>query len=328
MRTGVVLVFSLSLFGCAAVFRGSKDQVVVESDPAGADTHKGDKNLGVTPTVIDVERRGMTQLTLRKRGFDEHHGIVKKKMNGGWLAADLITCPFLLCIPLIIDASTGAWTDVEHKYAAHLSPSGAGGSSPFSTARGSGPAPVGTSGAFAAGPPPDMTEGERKSTARAAFLAGVSLQEKGECPGAIPKFELAQQYFKAPTHLFHLGQCQAAVGKLLEASETYTLLQAPLAADASDAFRQAQEDGKRELARIKPRIPSLRVQTSPASSSLSGVIVKMNDVTIPNELLDVMRPVNPGSYKVTVLAAGYKEASQRVELAEGSTQSVTVVLKK
>jgi hypothetical protein len=174
-----------------------------------------------------------------------------------------------------------------------------------------------------------MSDGERKATARAAYLAGVALQEKGACPNALPRFETAQRYYAAPTHLLHIGQCQAAMGKLVEATETYeTLSHMSLASDASDAFHQAQDEGRRELQRVKPRVPTLRVQTTPPPTSLSGLMVKMNEITIPNELLGVLRPVNPGAYKVTVSANGYKETSQRIELGEGASQAVLLTLTK
>lgn len=331
MRTAIALVCSVSLFGCAAVFRGSKDHVVVESDPSGAETKRGEERLGQTPVSFDVPRKGMTQVTLTKKGYDEQHVAVKKSMNGAWLAADIVTCPFLLCIPLLIDAVTGAWFDVEEKHVAHLTPATtAAASTPFTpastTARTSSPPP---STPAPSRPPPDMSEGERKANARAAYMAGVAAREKSGCPAALSLFETAQRYYPAPTHLLQIAQCQAATGKLVDASETYeTLSRLTVANDASDAFRQAQKDGRDELARLKPRVPTLKVQITPPPTSLSGLVVKMNDVTVPNELLGLLRPVNPGTYKVSVTASGYKEASQRIDIGEGASQSITLTLTK
>ena len=59
-----------------------------------------------------------------------------------------------------------------------------------------------------------MSDSERKAIARAAFQEGISLQEAGNCPDALPKFEVAQKFFPAPTHTLHLAQCEAATGKL------------------------------------------------------------------------------------------------------------------
>ena len=331
MRHGAVILLSLSLFGCAAVFRGTKDTVTIESDPAGAEAKKGQRKLGATPTKFEAERAGVTQITLTKNGYEDHHGIVKKRMNAGWLTVDIITCvfPVALCIPILVDALTGAWYDVDEQYRVTMTP----GTSGATAAAASGSAvPIGvetTAPPPAPAPTVDMSESERKATARAAYLEGVKLQEGGNCPEALPRYEAAQKLFDAPTHLLHIGQCQAATGKLVEAAETYeTLARRTLPKDAPEVFRQAQEESKRELAQIKPRIPTLRVQVTPAPSSLSSLVVKLNGNAIPNEVLGIARPVNPGKYKVTVWAAGYKEASESVDVGEGTPKALELKLTK
>lgn len=331
MRHAAVIVLSLSLFGCAAAFRGTKDTVTIESTPTGAEAKKGQRKLGVTPAQVEVERAGVTQLTLTKTGYEDHSGVVKKRMNAGWLTLDIVTCvfPVALCIPILVDALTGAWFDVDERYVANMKPGGtvattlaAASSAPAaSTAPAQPTAPP--------GPPIDMSESERKATARAAYLEGVKLQEGGNCAEALPRFEAAQKFYSAPTHLLHIGQCQAATGKLVEASETYeTLVRMPLGKDSPDVFRQAEDEGKKELLQIKPRIPTLRVQITPAPSSLSSVVVKLNGRAIPNEVLGITRPINPGKYKVTVWAAGYREASETIDVGEGSPRAVDFKLAK
>ena len=85
------------------------------------------------------------------------------------------------------------------------------------------------------------------------------------------RFESAERLFAAPTHLLHIAQCQAATGKLVEAQETYaTLSHLSLDKQAPAAFREAQEAGRAEQAKIKPRVPTLRVVTSPAATSGNG----------------------------------------------------------
>ncbi len=332
MRHGAVIVLSLSLFGCAAAFRGTKDKVTVESTPPGAEASRGPRKLGMTPTQIEVERSGITQVTLTKSGYEDHNGVVKKQMNPGWLTIDILTCvfPVALCIPIIVDALTGAWYDVDKKYVATMKPGTSGAT--VAAAATDGAIPIGEetpSTPAPAGPPPDMSESERKATARAAYLEGVKLQESGNCPEALPRLEAAQKFFNAPTHLLHIGQCQAATGKLVEAAETYELLvRASLAKDAPDVFRQAQDEGKKELGQLKPRIPTLRIQVTPGPSTLSSLVVKLNGSAIPNEVLGIARPVNPGKYKVTVWAAGYKEASDSVDVGEGTPEALELKLAK
>jgi hypothetical protein len=274
MRTGPVVVLSLSLFGCAAAFRGTRDTIHVESTPNGAELMANGRPAGQTPTDIKVERKRSTELTLEKPGYETYRGIPKRNINAAWLTLDIVTCvfPIALCIPLIVDAATGAWYDVNN-YHASMRPGTSTPAPPTDSAVVVAPPPAATP-SEPSGPPPEMSESERKATARAAYMEGVKLQESGRCPEAIARFEAAQKFYQAPTHLLHLAQCQAATGKLVEASETYeSLVRTPLTNESPEAFRHAQETGKKELAALRPRVPTLRVQVVPAPSTLSGLVV-------------------------------------------------------
>ncbi len=282
---------------------------------------------GHTPTRLEVERKRATEITLEHPGYETYQGTTKRRINGAWLALDIVTCvfPVALCIPLIVDAATGAWFDVNDHHASLKPATGTAAAQP--TASGivsSMPAPTQTA---PSGPPPEMSESERKATARAAYMEGIKLQESGRCPEAIARFEAAQKFYQAPTHLLHLAQCQAATGKLVEASETYeSLVRTPLTNESPEAFRNAQEEGKKELAALRPRVPTLRVQLEPAASTLSGLVVKWNGAVVPAEVLGIARPVNPGRYEVSVQATGYKESSAEIEVVEGKAQSLKIKL--
>jgi hypothetical protein len=324
--------FAVINIGCAAAFRPAKDSIHIESTPNGAEVQKNEKAAGVTPTDLDVERKKSTELTLNKPGYETYKGIPRRHINGAWITLDLVTCVFLLCIPLLVDALTGAWYDVDN-YHASMKPGAP--TPPATTGTGTavvvGPPPSTTTTAppTPVSPPPEMSESERKATARAGYLEGVKLQEAGACPDAIGRFEAAQKLYSAPTHLVHLAQCQAATGKLVEAAETYeTLVRYPLNANSPEVFKTAQEDGKREVAALRPRIPTLRVSVTPPPQSLTGLVVKLNNGQLPNEVLGIARPVNPGHYKVTVYAAGYKETSGEVDVGEGSTKVLDLKLAK
>src|SRR5688500_9789042 len=170
--------------GCATVFRDSKVKVHVESDPAGAQARVGQSDTKPTPTDMDVDRSSTSAVVINKTGYAEHRGLVKKKMNGGWLAADIISCIWALCIPLLVDAISGAWLDVAPSYSAKLDPA-TGGASGAATG---GAPPVGSATPAPTSSTPDTTsslsDSERKATARAAYIEGVSLQEKNDCAGA------------------------------------------------------------------------------------------------------------------------------------------------
>src|SRR4051812_13661140 len=145
-----------------------------------------------------------------------------------------------------------------------------------------------------------MSEGEKKAAARAAYIEGVALQDKGNPAEALARFEAAQKLFDAPTHLLHIAECQVLTGRLVDASETYeTLTRRSLGRDAPDAFVQAQEQGKAELAQLRQRIPMMRVTVQPDARSLTNLQISVNNKQMPTELVGITRPVNPGPYRIT-----------------------------
>jgi hypothetical protein len=174
-----------------------------------------------------------------------------------------------------------------------------------------------------------LSDAERKATARAAYHEGITLQEKGNTADALARFEAAQSVFPAPTHLLRIAQCQALLGKLIEASETYEQLsRATLAPDAPEAFVSAKEKARAELAQLKPRIPSLRITIQPPPSSVRDMRVLVNDAPIPNELIGLARPVNPGRFRITVSAPGYRTANPiDVIVVERESRTAEIMLR-
>ena len=172
-----------------------------------------------------------------------------------------------------------------------------------------------------------MSEPERKAAARAAYAEGAHLQTAHDCAHALPRFEAAQKLFDAPTNVLHIAQCQAELGMLLEAQESYlTLSHVTLPPEAPPAFRDAKENGRAELARLAPRVPTLRVMTKPAGSTLKNAVVQVNGTQWPAELIGVARPLNPGRYQVKVTASPNLSGMAESELKEGQALSLEVRL--
>ncbi|HEY8080129.1 MAG TPA: carboxypeptidase-like regulatory domain-containing protein [Labilithrix sp.] len=180
-------------------------------------------------------------------------------------------------------------------------------------------------GADASGGSASMNDAEKKATARVAFTDGVALQDKGDCASALTKFETAERLHDAPTHLLHIAECQASTGKLVEAQETYeTLAHMTLDKAAPDAFRQAQDQGKKELTAEKARVPTLAIKVTPANAP--GLVVQVNGARLANDLVGLARPTNPGTYKLTATATGYKTANADVPVVEGEKRSIELRL--
>ena len=335
---------ALGSSGCAAVFRDGKVPVRVESDPPGASVAAKD-GTGTAPLELPVPRSGITELRVTMTGYDEHHALVRKHVNGWWLTADLATCivPVLLCVPLIVDAISGAWNDVDPKYRARLVPLGTSGVPTFGSdgtyyvLQPSMPAPRAQPAAAPSSPPPvapkvseasPMSDSERKASARAAYQEGIEMQAQKNWPVALARFQFAQRLVDAPTHLLHIAQCMDAVGKLVEAQESYeTLTHGGMSAGAPEPFREALETGKRELADLQPRIPTLRIEVRPAPGTLRNLALSLNGRPLPAEVIGIARPLNPGTYQITATAWGIPPAKPvQVTLGERDVRTIEVIL--
>jgi len=175
-----------------------------------------------------------------------------------------------------------------------------------------------------------MSDTEKKAAARAAYQEGVKLQDDGKFADALVRFESAQKLFDAPTHLLHIAECQALTGRLVEASETYeTLSHKTLPPGSPDAFTQAQQQGQAELPALRARIPSLRVTVKPGPQQVQNLQVNVNGVNMPNELLGIARPLNPGTYRFSAQAVGWSTAAPiDVPLGEKEQKSVELTLQQ
>lgn len=124
MKRVLFCLFLLLSCSCAAVFRDSKVRVHVDSEPSEADIRYDDQPVGKTPGDVEVERGGSTSFKVSKPGYGEGTGTVGKHLNAGWAVADIATCviPVALCIPLLVDAISGAWMDVDERFRLRLEP--------------------------------------------------------------------------------------------------------------------------------------------------------------------------------------------------------------
>lgn len=67
----IIVGLSLLLFsGCATVTRGTKDTLVVESDPAGADVRLSTGESGKTPASFKLKRKRPVIVTISRAGYE------------------------------------------------------------------------------------------------------------------------------------------------------------------------------------------------------------------------------------------------------------------
>jgi len=127
-RMNIALVvgaaFALSSSGCAAVFKGSKQEVEFRSVPQGADVRVDSRYVGETPIKTELSRNTAQNIVVSKEGFKEQYVTIKRQPDTPWWLWDIATCvvPITLCIPVLVDAISGAWMSIDDEIRVKLDP--------------------------------------------------------------------------------------------------------------------------------------------------------------------------------------------------------------
>jgi hypothetical protein len=125
--------------------------------------------------------------------------------------------------------------------------------------------------------------------------------------------------------LLYIARSSEKLGKLVEAREAYLKIQREsLKPTAPAAFREAQAAANKELPRIEPRLATVTLKLDGATAQEASVTV--NGQPISAALVGLPTPSNPGDHVFEAKAPGRLPASQRVKLAEGAKQTVTLAL--
>jgi hypothetical protein len=165
---------------------------------------------------------------------------------------------------------------------------------------------------------------EDVAAARALAIEGIKLADAGNCAAAVEKLERAEALRHAPTILGRLGECQVTLGKIVLGTENLQrVVREQLAADAPQAFRDAQARAQKTLDAALPRIAKLKINVEPAGVQAT---VKVDGAPVPAAILGAERPTDPGSHQVEATAPGYLAASSAVRLSDGGSETVTLRL--
>jgi hypothetical protein len=165
----------------------------------------------------------------------------------------------------------------------------------------------------------------QRAAARDLFKAGDQAQRAGQFADALDKFQRAQQVFPAPTNVLRIAECDAALGRLVEAAEAYReVLRTPLPAGAPPAFQAAVDQAKAELSQVDPRVPKMTVQVQP--TGVQGAQMQIDGQSVSAALIGEPMPLDPGAHKLALIAPGYASTEQSVDLKEHETRTVTVTL--
>lgn len=105
-----ILALALGLTGCGVIIGGTSDTVSLGSSPSGADVEIGPLGQRLTtPTQVSLKRKNDYLVTFSKEGYESEQVRIDHNIRGAILAGDILTG----LIPVIVDAATGAWFELE-----------------------------------------------------------------------------------------------------------------------------------------------------------------------------------------------------------------------
>ena len=94
-----------TFFGCATLFAPITSPVSLNSDPDQSDVYVNGFKMGSTPLKLELKADKSYTIEFRKKGYSTVIRVINTKIGGGYLVLDILGG----LIPLLIDASTGAW---------------------------------------------------------------------------------------------------------------------------------------------------------------------------------------------------------------------------
>ncbi|MCP4146288.1 MAG: PEGA domain-containing protein [bacterium] len=106
----VSMIFTLT--GCATLMKGQYSDLSVSSDPDGAKVFVNGKYAGMTPIKLELKAGEMCTIEFKKDGYKTETREIKNKIGAGWLILDVV-CGI---VPVVVDAITGSWYELDQKY--------------------------------------------------------------------------------------------------------------------------------------------------------------------------------------------------------------------
>lgn len=116
----VAICAALACSSCATLFQGTSEEIMVASDPAGAQVSTSDGRGGTTPFSMRVNREEDVQIHVTKAGYASTDINDSSHVEWGYLVSDLF---FTGLIGLAVDGIDGAmFYHNQEMVAAHLDP--------------------------------------------------------------------------------------------------------------------------------------------------------------------------------------------------------------
>jgi hypothetical protein len=179
----------------------------------------------------------------------------------------------------------------------------------------------------ALGSPPAAAQPIDDATRNAARELAAQASEAfnhGDYERAFDLYHRAYALIPAPTLSLREARSLEKLGRWVEALEAYLrTTRIALGASPPEAFRQAVQEAYDDLAKLRPRVPKLKIvlrgaEPGDASVTLDGKLVKP-------ALIGVEQPADPGDHDLVATGRG-KRGAARVSLTEGETKTIELEL--
>ena len=166
---------------------------------------------------------------------------------------------------------------------------------------------------------------EERAGARAAANQGADDFDQGKWAEAVDMFSRAEAIVHSPIHLSYIARAQLKLGHWVEAYELFNRIKreqptppvpAPVASAIADATKQ--------LAKLDEEMPSVSLNVKGADAKT--VTVTMDGVAVPNALLGLYHPVNPGVHRFRATSASASSNEVTVDVKPSSRQSVDLAV--
>lgn len=162
-----------------------------------------------------------------------------------------------------------------------------------------------------------------RSTARALSVEGYDALQAGDYALAADRFKRADALVHAPTLLVDLGRAYVGLGRLVEAHEAFQqVLREGVAPDSPESWQRALVVARMEDAAVEPRLAWLTIRVEGADAAR----VLLDDQEVSQASLGARRAVDPGRLTVVAEAEGFLPARDTIELGEGKTGEIDLVL--
>jgi hypothetical protein len=166
--------------------------------------------------------------------------------------------------------------------------------------------------------PPQPAALGPSTVAESLFREALVLMQQGSFDRACSKLEESERLDPGGGTLLNLARCYEGQGRIATAWSTY---REALGFAHRDHREERATFAEERLASLEPRLPKLVLRLPDGDRS---VTVFVDNVPMHAAALDTPQPVDPGVHTIRVTAAGRRDFSATVKLAEHEAREISV----